>query len=210
MAYVLGFFAADGNMIKNNRGGHYVAFYSNDKELLIKIKRMVSAGQKIALKKRPLIYASQPAYQIQIGSKEIYNDLLKLGLVPNKSSVLKVPAVPDEFLNHFIRGYFDGDGCVYFKENWAKDRNKLRWVFQTRFSSGSRKFLTKLHSILKSIKVCRGGYLYNKFGGHELVFSHHDGLALFGFMYDNVSAEMYLDRKYKTFQKAIQVLQLGP
>src|SRR3989344_8046642 len=109
MAYVLGFFAADGNMIKNNRGGHYIAFYSNDKELLIKVKNMLAANHKIGLKKQAL--PKHPAYQIQIGSKEIYFDLLKLGLVPNKSLVLKVPVIPKKFIKHFVRGYFDGDGC---------------------------------------------------------------------------------------------------
>lgn len=209
MAYVLGFFTADGNMIKNKRGGHYIAFYSNDKELLVKIRTLLCSNQKIALKKQKPLHSRKPSYQIQIGSKEIYSDLLKLGLVPNKSLILKVPAIPEKFLSHFVRGYFDGDGCVYFKKNWAKDRNKLRWVFQTRFTSGSKKFLAKLHSILKLIEICRGGYLYDKGSGHELVFSHNDGLALFRFMYDNVSSEMYLDRKYKKFQKAIQVLHLG-
>ena len=49
MAYVLGFFAADGNMIKNRRGAHFIAFYSNDKKLLIKIKVLLKASQKISL-----------------------------------------------------------------------------------------------------------------------------------------------------------------
>lgn len=210
MAYILGFFAADGNMIKNNRGGHYISFYSNDRDLLVKIKIMLNATQKIALKKQSLLYKTQPSYQLQIGSKVMFNDLLKLGMIPNKSLKLKVPFVPTRFFSHFLRGYFDGDGCVYFRENWAKDRNKLRWVFQTRFTSGSHQFLNKLLILLRDIKVCKGGFLYNKQSGYELVFSHHDGLALFNFMYDNVTAEMYLDRKYQTFQKAIKVLHLGP
>ena len=34
MAYVLGFFAADGTMIANNRGAHFIEFHSTDKQLL--------------------------------------------------------------------------------------------------------------------------------------------------------------------------------
>lgn len=34
MAYVLGFFAADGNMIRTKRGGHFISFHITDKIVL--------------------------------------------------------------------------------------------------------------------------------------------------------------------------------
>ena len=208
MAYVLGFFTADGNMSPHSNGGRYIEFTSCDLELIEKIKYLLKSSHKISRRMRPT-NSKQVAYRIQIGSVVLYDDLISLGLTPNKSLTIKFPKIPVDYFSDFVRGYFDGDGCVYFKRNWAKDRGKLRWVFQARFTSGSEQFLRELHSLLKNFKICRGGYLYDKNRGHELVFSHHDGLALFRFLYDNVPAEMYLERKYKTFQKAFQVLQLG-
>lgn len=42
-------------------------------------------------------------------------DLIKQGCVENKSLVLVPPSnIPDELVHHFVRGYFDGDGCVAF------------------------------------------------------------------------------------------------
>ncbi len=35
MAYVLGYFAADGSMIQNKRGGHFIEFTSTDAVLII-------------------------------------------------------------------------------------------------------------------------------------------------------------------------------
>lgn len=38
-------------------------------------------------------------------------DLINLGCVPNKSLILKFPTfdiVPEKYMSHFIRGYFDG------------------------------------------------------------------------------------------------------
>jgi intein/homing endonuclease len=35
-----------------------------------------------------------------------------MGMVPNKSLVLKFPDIPKEMYRHFIRGYFDGDGSL--------------------------------------------------------------------------------------------------
>lgn len=207
MAYVLGFFAADGNMSPHSNGGRYIEFTSCDKELIEKIRHLIKSNHKISGRIRSI--NQKNAYRIQIGSMVLYGDLISLGLTPNKSLTVKFPKIPADYLSDFVRGYFDGDGCVYFRKNRAKDRGKLRWVFQTRFTSGSKKFLDGLHAVLKSHKICRGGCLYNKNRGYELVFSHNDGLALSRFMYDNVSAEMYLERKYKTFQKAFKTLNLG-
>jgi len=47
MAYVLGFFAADGNMTKNKRGAHFIEFQSTDKEILDKIKRTLNSNLNI-------------------------------------------------------------------------------------------------------------------------------------------------------------------
>jgi len=196
-------------MIRNNRGAHFIAFYSNDKELLEKIRNLLGSNHKLAPKKRNKFYKNRKqSYQLQIGSKEIFNDLINLGMTPNKSLILEMPNMPEELLGHFLRGHFDGDGCVYFRKNWAKDRNKLRWVFQVRFTSGSKQFLEGLHSSLKSIKICKGGYLYEKNRAYELIFSHNDGFALFRLMYDNISSDIYLERKYKIFQKASLVLNM--
>lgn len=207
MAYVLGFFTADGNMSPHSNGGRYIEFTSCDKELIEKIRYLMKSDHKISDRVRS--NSQKNIYRIQIGSSVLYEDLISLGLTPNKSLTIKFPDISPRYLRDFVRGCFDGDGCVYFKKNWAKDKGKLRWVFQTRFTSGSKKFLDKLHSVLKLNNICHGGYVYDKNRGHELVFSHNDGLALFRFMYDNVSAEHYLERKYNKFCEAIKILQLG-
>ena len=50
-----------------------------------------------------------------VTSIKLVHDLIKHGCVENKSLILKAPTtVPKELLHHFIRGYFDGDGCVAF------------------------------------------------------------------------------------------------
>jgi hypothetical protein len=47
---------------------------------------------------------------------EIVRDLQRLGVTPRKSLTLQFPSadqVPPEFLGSFVRGYFEGDGCIY-------------------------------------------------------------------------------------------------
>lgn len=206
MAYVLGFFAADGNMIKNNRGAHFIGFYSNDRELLASIRTILKSDHKIGIKRQ--VPPSCNSYQIQIGSKEIFNDLISLGLSPNKSRTLRFPKVPRIFFNDFLRGYFDGDGNVYFGKHFAKDRQKYRWVFQTRFTSGSLLFLYTLHNLLKKHGI-KGGSLIKKKHGFDLLFSHNDSLVLFNLLYYNNPHGAYLKRKRKIFERAISRLYGG-
>ncbi|MSR87896.1 MAG: hypothetical protein EXS69_01880 [Candidatus Zambryskibacteria bacterium] len=116
--------------------------------------------------------------------------------------MLGFPLIPKIIQRDFIRGYFDGDGCVYFKQHKAKDRKRKRWVFTARFTSGSRQFLQSLHSELNFV----GGFITKKEHGYELVFSHRDSLALYRLMYHNDCHNLYLNRKYKLFRKAITTL----
>jgi len=206
MAYVLGFFAADGAMIKNNRGAHFIEFHVVDREILIKIKNCMNSNHKISYRK-PAKNNYANSYRLQFGSKEMFNDLLNLGLTPNKSLTMKFPDVPKEFLPDFIRGYFDGDGCVSYGRYKSKDRKKPRWIISTRFTSGSKKFLLSLHRKLKNICV-NGGYILDKNGAWSLDFSFRDSLALYNFMYNNVPASIYLDRKYNKFGKALRALNM--
>ena len=208
MAYILGYFAADGTMLANKRGGHYIEFHSTDKCLIEMTRSALKSGHRIGVripnKKRK---NHKISYRIQIGSKEMFADLEALGFVQNKSNVLAFPEVPPKYLADFVRGYFDGDGCVYFKRHKFADRKKLRWILMTTFCSGSRLFLEELHRLLKRFEI-QGGSLKNKtYGAYDLAFSFRDSLALYRLMYNTGSVTgLYLPRKYKLFQRAIRTM----
>ncbi len=204
MAYVLGFFAADGYMWISGRGAHFFGFQINDKELVYEIRDILGSNHKISQR-----VSDNPnwndSYRIQIGSKEVFDDLISLGMTPSKSKTLLFPRVPKKYVGDFILGYFDGDGCAYFREHFARDRNKMRWIFQSRFTSGSKNFLLSLHECLKKHGI-KGGYLYKKKGGYELVFSWHDSIALYKLMYNNARTSLYLKRKKDIFETAMHTL----
>ena len=205
MAYVLGFFAADGNMSIHSNGGKYIEFTSCDRNILEKIRRLLGSNHKISSRKGS--GNRNKSFRIQIGSKEIFSNLLKLGMIPAKSLILKFPNIPDGYTGDFIRGYFDGDGNVSVGKYWRKDRLKWQWELSSRFTSGSKTFLEKLWKTLKPF--CSGGYIYKKNRGFELVFSRHDSLALSNLMYHNTQTDLCLGRKYNRFQKGFSKLNLG-
>lgn len=106
MAYVFGFWFADGWMSQPN-SDPFVAIVSKDLEHLRRIRQVMGAEQKIYARK-------DGCQQLTIGSKQMWHDLRRLGGVPAKSWAAEMPFVPPLLLRHFTRGYVDGDGWLYW------------------------------------------------------------------------------------------------
>jgi hypothetical protein len=110
MAYVLGYWFADGNMyFQSGAGGYFVSIGSKDVEHLQYMQEVIGAG---TLRQK----TRSEVYELVICRKAVFDDLLQLGGRVRKSLTLTWPSVPSEFLTDFIRGYIDGDGSLDWKE----------------------------------------------------------------------------------------------
>jgi hypothetical protein len=209
MAYILGYFAADGAMIRNNRGAHFIEFHSTDKYLIELVRSALKSEHRVGVRRADQKNKNwKIVYRLQIGSIIMYQDLQKHRFVQNKSKTLALPVIPPEYAADFVRGYFDGDGNVYFKKLWVRGRKRKKWIFSSRFTCGCKEYLVDLHTLLKGYGI-RKGFIVEKSNqmGFELVLSHRDSLALFQLMYNTaLDTGFYLPRKYKTFHKAISTL----
>ncbi len=210
MAYVLGYFAADGCMFVNPRGSHFIDFTSIDRELIEKVKQCLDSRHLLSVHNKDNKNSHwKTRFRLQVGSKVMFKDLLELGLTPRKSKTLKFPSVPDKYLADFIRGYFDGDGCVfygYYKRNDRKNKT-FQYRIGTSFACGSKEFLTKLHALLIQMANVRGGCLSKKAKDKEdfqLAFSTNDSRKIFQFMYNDISKQYFLERKFNKFKQALQ------
>ncbi len=202
MAYVLGFFTADGNMIKNKRGAHFISIEITDRDILEEMRKVIGSNHKITERKRNAI--NKVAYRLQIGSKEIFNDLLNLGITPHKSKTIDLPKIPDNFFPHFVRGYFDGDGNVISGYYRKSDREKKSHILATRFTSGSSLILVKLKEGLNRL-ILTTGSLRGREDAWTLNYSINDSKKLFSFMYGNIENNLYLNRKKVIFEKHFKV-----
>lgn len=195
MSYVLGFFFADGNMVKTKRNTHFISFYSADKEILQDIKTVIGAEHILSKRESE----TGCVYRLQIGSKSIFEDLVKIGCIPNKTRRLFLPNVPKKFFSDFVRGYFDGDGNVWIGHT-NKNRSRPTSTIQVAFTSGSKEFLNELWKHLRSSGI-RGGSLYasktKSFA--RLSLSTLDALKLAQIMY-NGCPRLYLKRKRLRFE----------
>lgn len=196
MAYILGFIVADGSLEDASYlRGKYLRVSSTDREILEKIRTVMSSEHNIVtIKPRKLldkgkVYITKEKYLLRIGSHKIYNDLFNLGLYPNKSKSIAMPCVPLDFRPHFIRGYLDGDGCIYH----AQKRQRLEVIF----TSGSRLFLKELSALIGlmvDIKISR--VLFNS-RAFQIRYSTGDAVPLLKYLYSGTENKLYLERKYR-------------
>lgn len=204
MAYTLGFLFADGSVSMTSRGGYYFSFHSSDQELLISIRKLMKSNHKVS--KRSI--RSGDVFRLQIGSKEMVDDLNILKLKETKTKRMEFPDIPKKYRADFIRGYFDGDGNIWMGLI-HKERKTKTIVLQISFTSASREFLVDLQNTLKSMGI-KGGSVFgikNK-NCSRLLFSTIDALKLSKIMYNKNIRDfngLYLKRKKKIFDKYIKM-----
>ena len=122
-------------------------------------------------------------------------DLIKHNVIPNKSLVIKyLNTLPKELERHYIRGYFDGNGCLSISK--VNENN-----FRCDFASGSKDFTLGLKKALKNegfdsyIYECKDKHCYklNIKGGKK------GCLKFLDYMYKD--STIYLDRKFNRYKK---------
>lgn len=178
MAYVLGFWFADGYMRKEK--SYRVTFSGKDRDIFIEICQSLNSNHPIRLTNN-----EDNCYFISFCSKKLYDDLIKLGGLRRKSKIIDFPNVPKKFLPDFIRGYFDGDGSVFFVEYVrTKDKRRTREL-RTNFTSGSPNFLESLMKVLHSeigLPLKKLG-VYNEGSSLKLGYGMKDSDTLLNYMY---------------------------
>lgn len=192
MCYVLGLLFTDGcvQVDKDGKSTH-VCLSLNDLSLLEKVRNLVGSNHNIYKMRQKGLYS------LRFGREKILKELNRLGMVPNKSKIIKFPDIPDEYTRHFIRGCWDGDGSVFFQY-----KKKLLMTF---YVSGSKDFIEKLEDILNKKAGLSKRVIYSRPSGTSFYFkyAHNDSIKLFHYMYGGVPDHMFLDRKYDKFKESI-------
>ena len=212
MAYVLGFLYADGNITNSIPSrAQYIHFYSVDKHILESIRTVLSSNHTIQIIPASMrtfangVYKSKQAFKLRIGSREMYQDLINLGVVPNKSKIIAFPHIPKQYLGSFIRGNFDGDGCVFLQKAKGITKPMIIKKLSAIFTSGSCHFLEGLARVLKNNLSISHDRIYNGTRSFQLRYSTKDSIKIFKFIYENCSLGLYLERKSNIFNEYFQM-----
>lgn len=196
-AYWLGFLYADGSITHTKRNGKRkdcmaLSLANQDKSHLIKLQDSLQTDSPI---KDSVVKLNGNEYccsRLIINNRQIVEDLIKLGCPPRKSLTLQFPSydiVPKHLMKHFIRGYFDGDGCIYININ--KKQVRFNMVGTQEFLNGLLDFLNEEIGIDKFKLRQKGKAFSYQVGNINQIFK------IYQYLYKDVN--IYLDRKFKKF-----------
>lgn len=183
-AYILGFIAADGYVSHNSL---VISLNERDVDILEKIKKELQAEHPIKY------FVKDNKYKhvlLKINSVYLTSILNKYDLFSNKSLTMGniIKHVPDQFKIAFCRGYFDGDGNIFYGVKYSSGTKYLITVIGTlEFLETSFKQLFETNCKISKYKSCNM---------HAFKISKKSQVDLFlEILYSNAS--IYLNRKYK-------------
>ncbi len=195
-AYLLGILMADGYN-NETRGVIEISFSSKDIGFLEKINEMLGSNKPV----RQVESCGISSCRADFCSRKMSDDLKALGCVQAKSLILNFPNIKEDMFSHFIRGYFDGDGCISFsispRNNSAqKSFNSVVTFVSTEGFCNSIKKILKNKLGVNSSMLCRSPE--NNNSNRTLQISGNSQvMQLMEWMY--LDASVFLERKMDKF-----------
>ena len=192
-AYLLGMLYADGC----NCESHYaitLTLQEEDRDVVEFMKKELEYGGPIRMNK---LHDKNEKHKNQcilcINDMYMSNKLKNFGVVNAKSLILTFPDwLNEQLYPHFIRGYFDGDGCVSYDKKREKCCTKI---------VGTLEFCNKLSEILTDIG-CKHNIIHPKQSKDSNTYVLQTGgnkssLLLLDYIYDNNN--FHMNRKYQKY-----------
>jgi hypothetical protein len=187
-AYFLGLLYSDGC---NNGSGFYITLQDRDNDILQKFKNFINFNGELKFikGKKEVNY-----YSLNVSSIKISKVLFDIGCNINKTVNGKFPTiVPENLMNHFIRGIFDGDGSISIDK-----RNQLSFSLtgKTQIIRDIANILNdkcRLNVKIRTPKRYKCDIAIYSFGGNKQAKRVQD------YLYND--STIFLERKYLKFKQ---------
>lgn len=192
-AYFLGFLYADGSLCERDKSVN-ITLIATDSYILELFSQLIGTNRPLK-DRHPKHFNSQPQKVMWINSAKMYPQIIAKGCRPNKTKDLTFPLeeqVPRALLNHFIRGFFDGDGSLTV----SGKLRKLSFVGTKEMMKGIQEYfiqeiglpVTKLYNSRNTFSLVSSGANWTK--------------KILDLIYKN--ATIYLTRKHEKYLKLCQ------
>lgn len=209
-AYWLGFIYADGYISSANKQGindhHFELSLKNaDKQHLIKFNKFMQHEDPNHVKTNIVTTTMVPGKTFlrcrwAVNNRHLWETLNNYGCTPRKSLTLKFPDISifknKKLIKDFIRGYWDGDGCIS-----NQDKGKRMMCISV---LGTQDFLTKLRDNLP-LKAHCGVFGKNDLGVKVLTIHGKNAFFITYYLYEG--AKIYLERKYKKYKNYCRIYE---
>lgn len=207
-AYFLGFLFADGynDQVRRNV---VLCLAEPDKYIIEKFRECLKSNHPIGIGKKRESPNWYTQYKITLNSQYFSDRLAELGCYRAKTYSLDFPSeVPDNMKPHFVRGYFDGDGCICISQGKAKSIIARYSKVIVSFTS-SIIFCRALVGVLSvecgttptvSVNSKEHSPLIGKFA----IQGNYKALQFYSYCYRCCNATIYLTRKKEKFDRLNQ------
>lgn len=191
-SWFLGWCASDGYVSEKKK---YVKVEICDKEILENFARIFDYKEEIkVLKPRAGRNNRKQSYQLQLCSKILTEDIVRLGIKQKKSKTIEMPIISDEFFNHFLRGLIEGDGSIWYQKRCLKS-------LYICLNSASLLFLEQLSDRIN----LKSNIRRMKPGLYRLNYCGESARELASRIYQD-SEGIRLERKYQKYQEHLSYL----
>lgn len=200
-AYFLGLLFADGNVsVKFN--DIKLGLHPKDVDILNKFSKSIYGFEKVHKDIHHQDDGSTMEYlYVVVSCKKMKQDLIKLGCGPQKTFNIEFPIniIDNSLLRHFIRGYFDGDGCLSISN---KSRPVVDITSNEKFMQG---FLQYIHSVLV-LPFNKLGQRHKDTDTRNIQFAGFNNVKIFlDYIYD--SATIFMQRKHNLYLDFLKLFQ---
>lgn len=207
-AYWLGVIYADGCIRKCNKNNYSFELSSKDLVFLKKFKKDVNTDYPIKkIKPKTSFHNGQKiisdgSYEINIYNSDFCLNLIKWGVITNKTKKLKkIPNIPKQYIPDFIRGYFDGDGNIFIKKYKYKNIHRIN-----KFSLfGHEPFLLDIRKFIVNELKIYNGYIQMRYDWNWISITwgnKKDLLKIYYFLYYKDDLR-FMRRKKEIFKKIL-------
>lgn len=190
MAYFLGLIAADGHVRKQNNF-LMIGLKKTDEKIIENLKEALQYNGPIyTINKKD----GQTQCCLTVCSKEIVKDLNELGLSGNKTFDFDwINGMEDKYVSHFVRGMFDGDGCIYINEEKGGYEASI---------IGTHKLTENIKNQYNIFSGKKSGHLSPRENVQSIVFNgKYNALDFLNWIYKDSTQSTRLERKYELYLK---------
>lgn len=192
--YVYGLLVTDGCIMKDR-----LSFNSVDKELVDLVYDTFKCGKVYLRKSGPY-----KIWQYEYSRKRIYRSFEKIGLGIRKTKVLNwdtlINNIPQEYHRDFVRGLWDGDGCMYIGKVPGSPHLKR---YTITFASASKEMVYPMMEYLRNIVPTNSNVQIMKNNFYHITFSYKNATILSRWLYTN-SGKLRLERKFTKFYEYLK------
>jgi hypothetical protein len=201
-AYFLGWAFSDGyNNLKD--GDFHISIQEGDRIVLNKLQKIIETDRPLLFIDRSKLKNKKNLLRLSIRSHKICEDLARLGCVQNKSKTVEMPNIKQSLMPYFLRGYFEGDGCINYYLVKGKKTNYLNTQFY--ICSGSRKIIEQISNFIKNKLKIKNYITVSKKDVHYMnIYGINNIMIIMDYLYkDNLY--LSLDRKVRYLNKLKQL-----